>query len=93
MPLNQFALFIASDSQTLIPNVGGNLCVGPAVGGYLAQFGSTGFFGTLNLTVDTSAIITASGPVAALPGDTYNFQCWFRDVDPSPTSNLTRASR
>ena len=93
MPLNQFALFIASDSQTLIPNVGGgqgNLCVGPAVGRYLAQFGSTGFFGTLSLTVDTSAIITASGPVAALPGDTYNFQCWFRDVDPGPTSNLTR---
>ena len=93
MPPNQFALFIASDSQTLIPNVGGgqgNLCVGPNVGRYLAQFGSTGFFGTADLVVDTSAIITASGPVAALPGDTYNFQCWFRDANPGATSNLTR---
>lgn len=93
MPSNQFALFIASDGQTFVPNVGGgqgNLCVGPTIGRYLAQFGNTGPFGTLNLSVDANAIVTASGTVAALPGDTFNFQCWFRDANPGATSNLTR---
>ena len=81
LPPLSLGYFIFSETQGFSTGLGGgqgNLCVGPNVGRYLTQFGSTGFFGTLNLVVDTSAIITASGPVAALPGDTYNFQCWFR---------------
>ncbi|MCP4035984.1 MAG: hypothetical protein GY733_03545 [bacterium] len=28
---------------------------------------------------------------AVQPGDTWNFQCWYRDNNPGPTSNFTDA--
>ena len=28
-------------------------------------------------------------PHTVLPGDTWNFQAWFRDMNPGPTSNFT----
>ena len=30
-------------------------------------------------------------PVAIQPGDTWNFTAWYRDQNPTPTSNFTDA--
>ena len=57
--------------------------------GFLDQIDTASPAGTLRLDVDLSAIATANGPVGQ-PGDTWNFQAWHRDLNPSATSNLTQ---
>lgn len=45
---------------------------------------------TGTIAVDVTSVPTAP-PSAVFPGDTWNFQCWYRDVNPGPTSNFTDA--
>lgn len=89
LPRNRFAYFLASPNQGFVPMVGGgqgNLCLGSPLARYAAQGGSTGNAGERQLLVDLNAIPTL-GAVTA--GETWNFQCWYRDANPGPTSNLT----
>ena len=51
----------------------------------------TGPAGVIDLTLDLTAIPQPAGPTAVLPGETWTFQCWFRDSNPGGTSNLTSA--
>ena len=44
--------------------------------------------GTLQLDLGD---VPVNPPVAVVPGDTWNFQCWYRDSNPGQTSNLTDA--
>ena len=50
--------------------------------------GSTGSF---SLALDLTAMADPANPVAVQPGDTWNFQAWYRDANPGPTSNFTDA--
>ncbi|MEL6713842.1 MAG: choice-of-anchor B family protein, partial [Planctomycetota bacterium] len=92
LPPGQFGFFVGSRGQAFVPNLSGgqgNLCVGPSIGRFLDQIGTSSAAGTLFLDLDLTSITTATGPVAGQIGDTWNFQAWHRDVNPSPTSNLT----
>ena len=40
------------------------------------------------IVIDLSSIPT-SPPVPVQPGDTWHFQCWYRDVNPASTNNFT----
>ena len=91
MPTNQFGYFLASQTQGFVQQPGGsqgNLCLGGNIGRFVSQVQNSGLFGSIGITVDLSAIPT-SPPAAVAPGDTWNFQCWFRDVNPSQTSNFS----
>ena len=44
----------------------------------------------VELPIDTLAM-PADPVLAARPGDTWTFQAWYRDANPTPTSNLTDA--
>jgi hypothetical protein len=92
LPPNEFGMFITSQTQGFAtpPGSQGNLCLGGAIGRFTAAAGSTGAAGRLQLDVDTNAIPT-SPPAQIQPGQTWNFQAWFRDVNPGPTSNFTDA--
>jgi len=99
LPNNAFGYFIASTTTGFVPNAGGgmgNIClggnIGRGVGGAILNTGSEGSFGIL---ANLAAIPQPGGPpVAALPGDTWNFQAWHRDsVGGVATSNLTNASQ
>jgi hypothetical protein len=46
--------------------------------------------GTATVDVDLGALPT-NPPHAVLPGETWHFQCWYRDKNPGPTSNTTDA--
>ena len=93
---NTFGFFLVSPvSQPATPVIGsaGRLCLGGAIGRYVApgQVQSTGLTGSFELNLDLTAIPTPTvGPVAALPGATWYFQAWFRDfASTGPTSNFS----
>ena len=43
-----------------------------------------------SIQVDLTAI-PVNPTTAVQPGETWNFQCWYRDNNPGPTSNFTDA--
>ncbi len=94
LPANQFGIYIVSASQTFVPGLAGsqgNLCVGGAIGRFNAQIFDSGATGSNETTIDLTQLPIGSTPVAAQSGDTWNFQAWHRDVNPTATSNLTTA--
>ncbi|MFT7678813.1 MAG: hypothetical protein ACI8QC_002810 [Planctomycetota bacterium] len=94
LPPNQFAFFLNSMNQALIQNPGGsqgNLCLGSSIGRYNAQLFNSGATGSGSLTLDLTQTPTPTGTVAVVAGQTWNFQCWHRDLNPNSTSNFTSA--
>lgn len=90
LPQNQFGYFLASETQGLFnpPGSQGLICLSGTIGRFNApsQVGNSGAGGTIELVVDPTSI-PVNPPVAVAPGDTWNFQAWFRDL--GPTSNFS----
>jgi len=80
MPLNKFGYFLASELQGFVANPGGsqgNLCLGQPLGRFASQIQNSGGSGSIGITVDVNNV-PLLGPILA--GETWNFQCWYRDV-------------
>ena len=96
LPAQQFGFVVCSRQTGIVFNPGGaqgNLClggeIGRAVGGVIFN---GGFFGTADVLVDLNDLPQPSGSVAAMAGETWNFQAWFRDVaGGAATSNFSDA--
>ncbi|MCP3918988.1 MAG: LamG domain-containing protein [bacterium] len=89
VPPNQFGYFLTSRTQGLLspPGSSGLLCLSNDIGRYNAI--ADIFQGpTASLIVDLTAI-PVNPPVAVVPGDTFNFQAWYRDNNPMLTSNFS----
>ena len=93
LPPSQWSYFLMSQSQASVPNFGGSqgtLCLGapivrlntPGTG----QASQTTAGGTRTHLLDFSNLPQG---IVLQPGDTWNFQLWFRDVNPGATSNTT----
>lgn len=95
LPPNQFCLFIAGQGTDVTPNAGGSagdLCISGGLGRYNGQVQNSGPAGQATLVMRPDNIPTPSGSTAFAPGDTWNFQCWSRDVENGmATSNFTNA--
>ncbi|MEZ5976060.1 MAG: hypothetical protein R3E96_14830 [Planctomycetota bacterium] len=99
LPQNQFGYFLNSTSQGLVANPGGslgNLCLGGTspIGRHNApnEIQNTGSTNTFTLTLDLTNLPSPTGPVAALAGQTWHFQAWYRDfVGGQSVSNFTGA--
>lgn len=91
LPANQFGFLIASQTQGFVSNPGGSqgdLCLGGQILRFSSQTQSSGAAGEFSVEVDLTFFPPPyGGPV--LPGQTWNFQAWYRDVNPMPTSNFT----
>jgi hypothetical protein len=95
LPLNQFCLFVAAQNQGLVVGPGGSqgvLCLsgalarfGPVVGYPLQNSGTTG---SVSQNIDISNI-PLNPPVGIAAGETWYFQGWYRDNNPTPTSNFS----
>ena len=80
---NAFAFFINSQTQGMVPNPGGsagNLCLGGSIGRHQQAIFNTGAGGTGSLILDLNQIPQPNGLTAVMAGDTWNWQCWHRDV-------------
>ncbi|MEZ6004894.1 MAG: endonuclease [Planctomycetota bacterium] len=95
VPANQFAYFLCGTARGFVYMAGGsqgNLCVGGTIGRFNlpSQIQYSGPFGHVAVQVDLS-VMPLSPNQAVQPGDTWTFQCWYRDVNPTTTSNFTDA--
>ncbi|MEE8469112.1 MAG: hypothetical protein V3T22_11695, partial [Planctomycetota bacterium] len=96
LPPNQPGFFLTSQTQGFTPNPGGsdgNLCLGGSIGRYTrpGEVSNSGVGGTISLWLDLSNTPQPGGSTSILMGETWNFTAWFRDVNPTPTSNFTDA--
>lgn len=98
LPPQANVLFMVSDARTFIGQWAssvGNLCLGGPIYRFAGpgEVLTSGGAGDACLHVDVSQIPTMNGTVAAMAGDRFTFQCWYRDLDAQgvTTSNLTNA--
>ena len=97
LPPNQFGYFLNSTTTALVPNAGGSqgtLCLGGSVGRYNGplEIGASGDGGQFQLALDLTATPTPTGLVSILSGQTWHFQAWYRDGNPTATTNFTSAA-
>ncbi len=98
MPPATFGYFLVASDAGFIPGVGGSqgtLCVGGTVG-RLSRPGEifvSSVEGRASLGLDLTNLPTPTGPISALAGDTFYAQAWFRDANPTLTSNFTGGLR
>ena len=94
LPTQQFGYFLNSQTQGFVPFAGGsqgNLCLAGAIGRYNrpGEIQNSGAGGTYSLVLDLTDTPQPTGSVSIMAGETWNFQAWFRDNNPGPTSNFT----
>lgn len=88
-----FGFAVLGRAFGLTPHPGGSdgtLCLSGVVGRYTAVPGQADTAGRLSIRVDLDDLPAPLAP-AVLPGETWYFQVWHRDLNPGPTSNFTTA--
>ncbi|MEZ6016867.1 MAG: hypothetical protein R3F49_17240 [Planctomycetota bacterium] len=95
LPGTSLTLFLtgtAHQAVTSVPNSQGTLCVSGDIGRFLRP-GELRFAddaGRASVQLDLVSLPSSSlGAVAAQVGETRVFQAWYRDANPTPTSNFT----
>ncbi len=93
MPSGTFGFFLNGSSSGSFPMAGGSagtLCLSGDLGRYAnpAEIFSGGAAGVGSLELDLTRTPTPSGRVPAMAGETWFFQCWYRDPAVG-TSNFT----
>lgn len=96
LPANAFGFFLTSRVSGSTVNPGGaqgTLCLAGNIGRYVGsgQIQNSGAAGTISLQLDLTSMPSPTGFVAALSGESWYFQAWHRDVNPTLTSNFTDA--
>lgn len=89
LPQASTGYFAMSKSQGFVPFVGGgdgNLCLGSPLYRFAQDVLDSGLAGFVQFSLDFDDL---PGNQVFLPGDTWNFQYWYRDLNPNPTSNTT----
>jgi hypothetical protein len=93
LPGNQWSFFIMSQSQASIPGFGGSqgtLCLGAPLYRFnraaLGEIALTTPLGVRSLVLQVNNLPQGQN---FLPGETWNFQLWYRDQNPGQTSNTT----
>jgi len=93
LPANTLGFFLTSTTQGFTATPGGsagNLCLGGAIGRYSQLVQNSGAAGSISLALNLGALPTPTGPVSGAAGQTWNFQCWYRDaVGGTATSNFS----
>lgn len=89
VPINKFGYFLGSASQGFIqspPGSVGNLCLSGQIGRFAKLIQNSGAEGAFSIQVDLT-LLPPPLNTPVLPGSTWNFQAWYRDV--GNVSNFT----
>lgn len=94
LPPDAWSLAVASRTEGFVPNLAGaqgDLCLGGEIGRAPLLVQADGG-GTALHPMAPSSLPQPQGPVAAVPGETWHFQVWYRDAGIlGATSNFTSA--
>jgi hypothetical protein len=94
-PTNSVGLVVISYYADVVLNPGGSvgtLCLGGSIGRYSNSLQHTGSTGTFTMSVDLQNMPMSGGTVSTSQGDSWRFQCWFRDSNMGvPVSNFSDA--
>ncbi len=91
LPPGKVGYFLASQTQAFVPfppGSQGNLCLGGTIARFAGQIQSSGSAGEISIPVDLTSIPTTP-PHTVVAGETWNFQLWYRDKNPTSTSNFS----
>jgi hypothetical protein len=97
LPNGSSGFFLTSQTAVAVPMAGGSqgtMCIaGGPIGRYVGpgQVKNSGLLGSFFLDIDLTQHPTPTGFISVLPGQSWNFQCWYRDANPGPVSNFTNA--
>ena len=86
LPANQFGYFLMGENQTQIAVGQGFLCIGNPQIRFNGFILSSGAGGAVSFSPDLDNLPQNAQIVA---GDTWNFQMWHRDNNPTTTSNFS----
>lgn len=89
LPVDRFGYFMMSQGTDFVPFFGGSqgtLCLSAPIVRFAQDALWTGSSGLVEFRPDLTDL--PSG-VQFAPGETWHFQLWFRDANPTPTSNTT----
>lgn len=94
LPQQSAAYFLCSTTSGYVVQAGGsqgNLCLGGAIGRFVraGEVWNVGDQGRMHQVLGLGNLPSPTGPVSALAGETWHFQAWYRDANPSATSNFT----
>ncbi|QDV08195.1 hypothetical protein Poly30_37310 [Planctomycetes bacterium Poly30] len=94
LPPLVFGFFLLSRNQGNVAQPGtsaGILCLSGSVGRYNRpnQIGQSGTAGIISIPIDLTQTPTPVGFISILPGETWNFQAWYRDNTAGGNSNFT----
>ncbi|QDV07237.1 hypothetical protein Poly30_27560 [Planctomycetes bacterium Poly30] len=93
LPASSMGYFLVAPAPGFTVGAGGGqgtLCLSQPIGRFLPQAMGTGPGGFLSATVDTNALPLTPNQ-AVLAGETWYFQAWYRDLNPTLTSNISSA--
>ncbi len=98
LPPNQFGYFLVSWDPgigIIPPGSQGNLCVGGNIGRHnrAGEVLFSGTNGSVLMDVSLTDIPQPTGPISIMPGEYWHWQYWYRDTNPSNTSNFSDAYR
>ncbi|MEZ6018390.1 MAG: hypothetical protein R3F49_25065 [Planctomycetota bacterium] len=96
VPAGSVGYLLNATAANVVPNAGGSqgtLCLGGTVGRYngAGLVMTADAAGRMHLDLDLAHTPTPVGTVAVVAGQTWRFQCWYRDVNPTVTSNFSDA--
>ena len=89
LPFAEMGYFMTSQTKDFVPNPGGRegfLCLGGQISRFPDQTQNTSLLGWIAIDLDLSDVPLHG---AVQPGETWNFQAWFRDKTPTTPSNFT----
>ncbi len=95
LPQNAFRFFFITSAAGNVANPGGSLgvlCLSGSIGRYVGpgQVQNSGTAGAISLPLDLTQLPQPMGLVAVQPGETWDFQAWYRDsVGGQAVSNFT----
>lgn len=93
LPANSFGFLLMSQVEDFVPTVGGGegtLCLASPIFRFQSFAQNSGPGGVVLFRPDLTAL---PGGTALVPGDSWGFQYWYRDANPTVTSNTTDALR
>ncbi|MEM1451011.1 MAG: VCBS repeat-containing protein [Planctomycetota bacterium] len=99
LPPGSAGHFLVADGTGLVSMPGGSqgtLCLGGAIGRLNRgpdEIFLAGASGSVQVALDLTDLPGPMGSSSALPGETRFFQAWYRDLNPTPTSNFTNGLR